>query len=62
MLYILKQSKRCTGRGKPEYMHPVSNLYKLYKFVPANSKWFFIQSVKKGFFVIRTKELSYKIE
>ena len=48
--------------GKPEYMHPVSNLYKLYKFVPANGKWFFIQSVKKGFFVIRTKELSYKIE
>lgn len=48
--------------GKPEYMHPVSNLYKLYKFVPSNGEWFFIQSVKNGYFVIRTKKLSYKIE
>lgn len=48
--------------GKAEYMHPISIKFKLYKYVAPDGKWFFIQSVGKGYFVIRTKENSYQIE
>ena len=46
--------------GKPNYMHPISIKFKLYKFVTETGKSFILQSVGDGYFLIRTAYNSYK--
>lgn len=46
--------------GKPNYMHPISVKFKLYKFVTETGKSFILQSVGDGYFLIRTAYNSYK--